>query len=38
MKEKSINENTCRLFKDSKVTARLKELQKEIEDFGGVTF
>jgi hypothetical protein len=26
------------LFKDSKVTARLKALQKEIDEFGGVTF
>lgn len=37
MNEKTINENACRLFKDSKVAARLKELQKEIEESNKIT-
>ena len=32
MKDKTINENACRLLKDSKVGARLKELQQPFQE------
>lgn len=32
MKDKTIDENACRLFNDSKIVARYEELKKKLED------
>lgn len=37
MKDKTINENASRLLADSKVAARIKELQKEIKEKSDIT-